>query len=66
MENMLLMDGFSFKLTFEEKISGRVTERINTNKNTILKPTYLYCLNTKRNLFISCSLLRGNGIISKQ
>ena len=38
MENILLMDGFSFKLTFEERISGHITERVNTNKNTILKP----------------------------
>lgn len=30
MENILLMDGFSFKLTFEERISGHVTERVNT------------------------------------
>lgn len=30
MENILLMDSFPFKLTFEERISGHVTERVNT------------------------------------
>lgn len=39
MENMLLRDGFSFKLTFEERISDHVIERVNTNKNTTLKVT---------------------------
>lgn len=30
---------FSFKLTFEERISDHATERVNTNKNAILKQT---------------------------
>jgi len=37
MENVLLMDFFSFNLTFEERISGHVTERVNSNKSTTLK-----------------------------
>lgn len=38
-KNSLIMNFFSFKLTFEERISGHFTERVNTNKNAILKQT---------------------------
>lgn len=62
MKNSLIMDLFSFKVTFEERISGHVTERVNINKNAILK----YCLDAKRYLFTSHSLLRSNGIMSMQ
>lgn len=39
MKNSFIMDFFPFKLTFEERISGHVTEGVNTNKNAILKQT---------------------------
>lgn len=37
MENILLMHAFCFKVTFEERISGHVTERVNTKKRCHLE-----------------------------